>query len=375
MFSEVPGTSVGVASWRGRRDDVVVLAASGVVAGVTTTSSAAAASCRWTRARLPGPVRAIVINSGNANAATGLQGERDNEDMARIVAEELGCPVDEVLVCSTGVIGVPLDMARIEPAVRAAAQLQGGDAASAILTTDLRTKTAWGQGGGAVIGGMAKGSGMIHPNMATMLAFVATDAFIEEQALQALVEDICARSFNAITVDGDCSTNDTFLVQATGVGVALEPGEPGWLAFAAALEEVCVSLAKAIAADGEGAEHLVEVLVEGMDDVRATAAARAVCRSSLVKAAVHGRDANWGRVVGALGAAGVPDLDRLDLDFAGIAVLRGGAPVPFDEDAATAALSAPEVQIRARLPGHGRGVAWGCDLSAEYVRINADYRS
>jgi glutamate N-acetyltransferase / amino-acid N-acetyltransferase len=375
MFSEVPGTSVGVASWGGQREDLVVLAGSGVVAGVTTTSSAAAASCRWTRARLPGPVRAIVINSGNANAATGLQGQRDNETMARVAAEGLGCPVDEVLVCSTGVIGVPLDMARIQPAIRAAAQLRGGDAASAILTTDLCTKTAWAEGGGAVIGGIAKGSGMIHPNMATMLAFVATDACVDAETLQRLVEDICGRSFNAITVDGDCSTNDTFLVQATGVGVALEPGGVGWAAFAAALEEVCITLAKAIAADGEGAEHLVEVVVEGLDDVRATAAARAVCRSSLVKSAVHGRDANWGRVVGALGAAGVPHLDRLDLDFAGIAVLREGAPVAFDEDEATAALSAAEVQIRARLPGDGRGVAWGCDLSAEYVRINADYRS
>ncbi len=377
MWAEVPGTRIGVASWSGRRDDVVVMAAEGTVAGVTTQSTAAAAPCRWTRERLPGKARAIVVNSGNANAATGVQGERDVLAMAETVADQLGCSADEILVCSTGVIGVPMDMTSMLPAIVEAARLQGTSARAeqAILTTDTREKTAWASGGGAVVGGMAKGSGMIHPDMATMLAFVATDACVPEEALQALIEDISERSFNAISVDGDTSTNDTFLVQATGVGRRLAPGMPDWKPFAHALEEVCVELARRIAADGEGAERLLEVVVEGLNDQRAQQAARAVCRSSLVKAALHGRDANWGRVVGALGAVGVPHLDRLDLDFAGIPVLRAGAPVPFDEEQATRALSGPEVQVLARLPGSGRGVAWGCDLSAEYVRINADYRS
>lgn len=375
MWSDVPGTSVGVSSWSGARVDVAVLAARGVTAGVTTTSTAAAASCRWTRARVPGPTKAIVVNAGNANAATGEQGEADNAAMAAEVASQLGCSTNEVLICSTGVIGVPLSMDRLLPAVAEAALCRGGNPAAAILTTDTCEKTAWATGGGVAVGGIAKGSGMIHPNMATMLAFVATDADVDAEVLQGLVEDICGRSFNAITVDGDVSTNDTFLVTATAEGPRLEPGSECFLAFAAALEQVCVSLARQIAADGEGAEHLVEVVVDGLDDVAAQAAARAVCRSSLVKSAIHGRDANWGRVVGALGAAGVPHLDRLDLDFAGIPVLRAGAPVRFDEDEATQALSAPEVRIHARLPGTGRGVAWGCDLTAEYVRINADYRS
>jgi len=375
MWSDVPGTSVGVASWNGERADVVVLAAKGVTAGVTTTSTAAAASCRWTRARLPGPTKAIVVNAGNANAATGAQGEADNAAMAAEVASRLGCSPNEVLVCSTGVIGVPLRMERLLPAVATAASCEGGNPAAAILTTDTCEKSAWATGGGVAVGGIAKGSGMIHPNMATMLAFVATDADVDAEVLQGLVEDICGRSFNAITVDGDVSTNDTFLVTATGEGPRLEPHTPAFQGFAEALERVCVSLARQIAADGEGAEHLVEVVVDGLDDAAAQAAARAVCRSSLVKSAIHGRDANWGRVVGALGAAGVPHLDRLDLDFAGIPVLRAGAPVCFDEDEATQALSASEVRIHARLPGSGRGVAWGCDLTAEYVRINADYRS
>ena len=269
-----------------------------------------------------------------------------------------------------------MSMDLVGPAIERACKLEGGDrAARAILTTDTREKTSLAYGGGAVVGGMAKGSGMIHPDMATMLAFVATDARVPASALQALTEQICERSFNAISVDGDTSTNDTFLVQSTGAGPSLAPGVAGWEDFAHALETVCVDLARRIAQDGEGAEHLLEVVVEGLDDRAARAAAKAVCRSSLVKAAVHGRDANWGRVVGALGAAGVPHLDTLDLDFAGIPVLRAGSPVLFDEDAATAALSAPEVQVLARLPGAGRGVAWGCDLSAEYVRINGDYRS
>jgi len=377
MWSEVPGARVGCASWSGVREDVAVLWAPGAAAAVTTRSTAAAASCRWTRARSPGRCSAVVVNSGNANAATGAQGERDNAAMAAAAAAALGCPVDEVWVCSTGVIGQPLDMGRLLPAVREACALDAdrGRLARAIMTTDTRPKQArW--SGAVQVAGVAKGSGMIHPDMATMLGFAITDARVAPADLQALLEEVTEVSFNAITVDGDCSTNDTFIVQSTGTGPRARPGDDAWDALRCGLTAVATSLARAIAADGEGAEHLIEVVVEGLaDDRRARRAARAVAGSSLVKAAVYGRDANWGRVVAALGQAGVPDLDRLELDFAGVPVLRGGAPVPVDEAAASAALAAPEVRILARLPGPGRGVAWGCDLTEGYVKINADYRS
>ena len=379
-----PGTRAGVAAAdvKGNgveRDDVAILLAPGVAAGVTTTSTAAAASCHWTRARLPGPAQAVVVNAGNANAATGQRGVDDNAAMAQAVADALGCGVDGVLVCSTGVIGVPLPMDRLLPGIRRAAA--GGTAAPdalarAILTTDLQPKQHAVRIGGITVGGIAKGSGMIHPGMATMLAFLSTDARIDPADLQELTVAVCDQSFHAITVDGDQSTNDTFLVQATGVGPAVRRGTPAWDDLRAGLLAVATHLARAIAADGEGATRLIECVVLGTgSDAAARAAARAVLGSALVKSAIHGCDPNWGRVVGALGAAGVPDLDALDLDFAGVPVLRGGSPIAFDEARASAALDHDEVQIACRLPGPGLGRAWGCDLSAQYVRINADYRS
>ena len=385
-FTTVPGTSVGVVAAGIKkpkeppsRDDVVVLHAPGVAAAVTTRSTAAAAPCAWTRARAPGAVTAVVVNSGNANASTGAAGARDVAETAAAVAEALSCPVDQVLVCSTGVIGVPLPMNRLVPAARQAASSLGGDghrAAAAILTTDLVAKEAAVLVGGITVGGFAKGSGMIHPNMGTMLAFVATDAAAPAGALQALVESVADRTFNAVTVDGDTSTNDALIVLATGRGPEAVPGSAAWRDLALGLEVVCRKLARDIAADGEGASTLVEVVVLGLaDDAEARRAARAVAGSSLVKAAIYGRDPNWGRIVGALGAAGVPDLDQLDLDLAGVPVLRRGQPIDFDEARASAALRAPEVRLTARLPGVGHGVAWGCDLTEGYVRINADYRS
>ncbi len=383
-FTAVPGTRVGVAGGdiKGngkKRDDVVVLVAPGTAAAVVTRSTALAAPCRLTRDRVPGPIFAVVVNAGNANASTGEQGLRDAEAMAAECAAALGCPAEAVLVCSTGVIGVPMPMQRVLPTIRLAAADLGSDgarAARAILTTDLVPKTSAIAVGDLVVGGMAKGSGMIHPNMGTMLGFVATNAKISGPDLQALVEAVAERSFNAVTVDGDTSTNDTLIVQATGLGPALAPGDAGWADLEAALEGVCVDLARAIARDGEGATTLVEaVLMGGPDDASARQAARAVLRSPLVKSAIHGRDPNWGRIVGALGAAAVADLDRLDVDLAGVPVLRGGRPVAFDEARASAALNAAEVQIAMRLPGPGLGRAWGCDLTAEYVKINADYRS
>lgn len=380
-FTDIAGALAGVAEGaikRPGRDDVVVLVAPGSVAAVTTRSTAAAAPCLWTRALAPGRARAVVVNAGNANASTGAQGEADVRATAEAAARALGCEPSEVLVCSTGVIGVPMPMDRLLPAVgRAAGDLgaHGHRAARAILTTDLVAKEALVEVDGVRVAGIAKGSGMIHPDMATMLAFLVTDAAVEPALLQAVLADAARRTFNAITVDGDMSTNDTLTLQATGRGVAVRAGEPGEAALRAAVEGVCARLARAIARDGEGADHLIEVVVEGTtDDALAMAAARAVARSPLVKTAIHGLDPNWGRIVGALGAAGVA-LHGLDLDLAGVPVLRAGAPLPFDEAQASAALEAPEVRIHARLPGPGLGWAWGCDLTDRYVRINADYRS
>ncbi|RME22144.1 MAG: bifunctional glutamate N-acetyltransferase/amino-acid acetyltransferase ArgJ [Deltaproteobacteria bacterium] len=386
-WASVPGTAVGVAAGdiKGNgadRDDVVILVAPGSAAGLTTTNAAAAAPCLWTRAWLPGKAHAVVVNSGNANAATGSRGAADVEAMAARTAAALGCPLDRVLVCSTGVIGVPLPMDRLLPAIDRACALHGDGAAAAraIMTTDTRPKevavAVEVAGHRLHVGGMAKGSGMIHPGMATMLGFITTDAVIDPQPLQDLLTDAVDRSFHAITVDGDQSTNDTVIVQATGRGPDCSPGTPGHDALRRALDQVCCDLAVMIAADGEGAHHLVTCVVRGLSDDRAARrAARAVVGSNLVKAAVHGHDPNWGRIVSALGQARVPGLDRLDLDLCRVPVMRHGQALSFDEARVSAAMEAPEVLIQARLPGEGLGVAWGCDLSADYVRINADYRS
>jgi len=380
-YTTVPGTTVGVAAAgiKGTdRLDVAVLNAEGPAAALTTISTAASASCRWTRERLPGQLRAVVVNSGNANAATGAQGERDCKRMAEQTASVLGCEIDQVAVCSTGVIGVPMPMDRVLMGIRTAASnltASGADAAKAILTTDLRSKEAACMAEGVTVGGIAKGSGMIHPNMATMLAFLATDAVVDAADLDCLLKDVVDRTFNCITVDGDMSTSDTVILQSTGQGDTVRPGTSQWDSLSQALYSVCWHLAREIVRDGEGAHRLVEVLVEGLTDSQAREAARTVIRSPLVKTAIHGCDANWGRVVGALGACQASGLDSLALDFAGIPVVRNGMPVDFDEALASANLSQDEVLIHVRLPGDGIGRAWGCDLSAEYVRINADYRS
>ena len=383
-WTSVPGVQVGIAGAdiKGngkKRDDVLILIAPGAAAAVTTTSTAAAAPCRWTRDRVPGPVHAVLINAGNANASTGAQGEADTATSAAWVAEHLGCPVDQVLVCSTGVIGVPMPMDRLRAGIAAAAANIGRDGARAargILTTDLVPKAHAATVGGITVGGMCKGSGMIEPNMATMLGFLVTDAQVEPADLQALVAELADRSFNSISVDGCMSTNDTVILQATGAGVVARPGTPAWEDLRAAALAVAMELAKDIARDGEGATTLVDVLVMGTaSDAEARRAAKAVINSHLFKAAVHGRDPNWGRIVGALGAARVADLDQLDLDLGGVPVLRQGQPVAWEEAAASAAMEPPVAFITARLPGAGLGQAWGCDLSAAYVSINADYRS
>ena len=381
-WSDIPGTQAGVTDarlTRRKRDDLVVLVAPGNAAALVTRSTAVSAPCKWTRARVPGHIHGVVINAGNANAATGHQGVFDAERTARAAADLLGCSPDEILLCSTGVIGVPMPMGELLSGLVDAAGDLTADAqqvAGAILTTDTTTKLAGCAHHDVQVAGFAKGSGMIHPDMGTMLGFIATDCDVAPQDLQALLQEVTDRTFNGVTVDGDTSTSDTVILQATGQGPVARPGTETWEALRDALEAVCQSVSRAIAADGEGAGRLLEVLVEGLEsDAEARRAARAVASSSLVKCAVHGADANWGRIVGALGAHGFPQLDVLDLDMAGIPVLRAGQPLPLDEERAKDALSAPEIFVHARLPGSGVGEAWGCDLTHGYVDINADYRS
>ncbi|MCG0238605.1 MAG: bifunctional glutamate N-acetyltransferase/amino-acid acetyltransferase ArgJ [Firmicutes bacterium] len=386
------GVSADVKGRGGTKKDVALLFSQvpAAAAGVFTRNRVQAAPVILSRERVArGRLQAVVVNSGNANACTGEQGLRDAEAMAAIAAEALGIAPELVAVASTGVIGVPLPMDRIAAGIRAAAAALSpegnADAAQAILTTDTFPKE-WAvqaelSGGRTVtLGGMAKGSGMIHPNMATMLAFVTTDAPVAPADLQAALRAAVDRSFNMITVDGDTSTNDMVLALANGLagGDPIAPGTDDWAAFAAALEKLLVYLARAIARDGEGATKLLEVVVTGAADLEdARRAARAVAGSNLVKAAVFGCDPNWGRVLAALGYSGATfDPARVNLWLGSVQVMAGGAPVPFDEAAARQVLAQPEVTIRADLgAGEATATAWGCDLSYDYVRINADYRT
>ena len=338
-----------------------------------------------------GKAQAILVNSGNANACTGTRGLEDAGHSAALVAHELGIPEDAVFVSSTGVIGVPLDMERIEGGIKELATSLGGDpipAAEAILTTDTKTKLASVEveidGKSVTISGMAKGSGMIHPNMATMLCFIITDATIGHEALQKLLGKGNSDSFNMISVDGDTSTNDSVIVLANGASGCgeIEEGSTAYAAFAAAFDQVLGELARQIVKDGEGASRFIEMRVTGASSkADARTLARAVISSSLVKAAFFGADANWGRILCAMGYSGAsfnPDL--VDLDFISakgkIRVLEGGVPLPFDEDEAKAILLEKEVAVLADChQGDGEAVAWGCDLTYDYVKINGDYRS
>ena len=377
----------------GNPDLSLLLAPEGAVcAGTFTTSLVRAACVDLCAERLVasgGQARAVLINSGQANACTGDRGLIDSLRATQAVADRLGLAPDEVLICSTGVIGVPIPMdillAGLGPLAEALGSEGGAAAARAILTTDLVDKQIALEaelGGRTVrIGGMAKGSGMIHPNMATMLAALTCDAGVPAAVWQAMVKRAVDRSFNAITVDGDTSTNDTFLAFAAG-----EPISPEFYdALEAGLTAVSQYLAKAIARDGEGATCLLEVRVEGAaDDAGARAIARTVCGSSLVKCAVHGCDPNWGRILAAAGRAGVPfDPEAVALWLGEHQLMAAGQPLAFDRAAASqylrqraagAYLQDDTVQIRLLMgDGAGCGLAWGCDLSDQYVRINADY--
>jgi glutamate N-acetyltransferase/amino-acid N-acetyltransferase len=334
-----------------------------------------------------GRMRGAVVNAGNANCAEG------HDDAQRTVAEaakRLGCKPQELFVCSTGVIGVPLALDKILRRLPLLARVRRSSARSfaelslAICTTDTRPKTAAASfkmaGRRIHLVGCAKGAGMIHPNMATTLAFVATDAAIAPALLQKTLRQVTARTFNSISIDGDTSTNDTLLVLANGEAgaPAIQPGSTAHRAFTAALEEVCHSLALQIVADGEGAQRVIEIMVRGAkSEAAARRIAETIATSPLVKTAFAGADPNWGRVFAAAGRAGVPfDPSRVDITMAGIRVLRRGKPLDFNERAASNRLLAQHVPILVDLHA-GRAFAryWTCDLTAEYVRINASYRT
>lgn len=343
-----------------------------------------------------GTARAVVVNSGNANAATGEPGLEAARETAVIAGDAVGCPASEVLVASTGVIGVHLPMAPFGtglPAATAALSAEGGaDAARAIMTTDTYPKEAAvsfsGDGIGYdgcafTVGGMAKGSGMIMPNMATMISVITTDAPVAAPALHAALVRVVNRSFNKVTVDSDTSTNDSCFLLASGEAAPAgsAPFDPDGAAFArfeAALVAVCETLARLMAADGEGASRLVTVKVTGAaNDADADLAARAVANSPLVKTAICGHDANWGRIAMAIGKSGAAfRQEDAAIDIMGLPVCRGGLTVAFDEDEALRRFEQPEIAIDIDLgAGDAETTVWTCDFTHEYITINGDYRS
>ncbi|GAB4214713.1 MAG: bifunctional glutamate N-acetyltransferase/amino-acid acetyltransferase ArgJ [Synechococcales cyanobacterium] len=360
-----------------------------VGAGVFTTNLAKAACVTYNQAMLAlgQPIQAIVCNAGQANACTGEDGDADNLVVAALVGTALGIPSQQVLVASTGVIGKRLELDKFRqamPTLVSELSALGGDiAAQGILTTDLVPKTvsleAMIDGKPVRIGGIAKGSGMIHPNMATMLAFVTCDAAVEPTLWQTMVRNAADISFNQITVDGDTSTNDMFLALANGQsGVqVIHEDTPAALILQEMLHAACGKLAMAIARDGEGATKLIEVRVEeGETAAEARQLARTVVGSALVKSAAFGNDPNWGRIVAAAGRAGIAfDMALLDVYLGDVQLMHGGKPLPFDRAAASAYLKHNDpVKMRLVLhQGFAVGVAWGCDLSYDYVRINAEY--
>ena len=367
------------------RLDIAVIASTAEhchAAGVFTMNQVIAAPCVITKKHVArGHLRGIVVNSGNANACTGPQGERDAVAMANAAGELLHVDPHDVAIASTGVIGVPMPMDRIAPAIGRIALSEAGwdDASRAIMTTDTRPKVAERElvlsGGTVRIGGMAKGAGMIHPNMATMLAFVTTDALIDSAALRPMLRSAADDSFNAISVDGDTSTNDTLLVLANGAS-GVRVGTLDGPSFLDALTAVCLDLARAIVADGEGVTKVFEVQVTGAaSESDARLAARTVTTSNLVKTAIHGADPNWGRILAAAGRSGAKvDPGRASIRIGGVAVFERGTPRPFDAAAVRAVFERPDIVIEVGLGlGDASARAWGTDLSAEYVRINADY--
>ncbi|MSQ37083.1 MAG: bifunctional glutamate N-acetyltransferase/amino-acid acetyltransferase ArgJ [Chloroflexi bacterium] len=374
----------GVKTGRPERLDVALIVSDRpcTAAGLFTTNQVIAAPCVVSRRHLAdGALRAIIVNSGNANACTGEQGERDAVAMAEAAAHRLGVAPDQIAVASTGVIGVPLPAGLIATAVATIRTTVAGwdDTSRAIMTTDTRpkvTETAVRLAGGEVrLGGIAKGAGMIHPDMATLLAFVTTDAAIDTVTLSAVLKEAARDSFNSISVDGDTSTNDTLLLLANGAsGVTVTPADR--TTFAEAVRGVCAELARMVVADGEGATKIFEVKVTGAATAaEARLAARTITNSNLVKTAIHGADPNWGRILAAAGRSGARvEAGRATVRVGDVTVYEVGAPRKVDLEAVRRIFSAPAIEILLDLGlGTGTATAWGSDLSAEYVRINAEY--
>lgn len=381
---------------KNKRNDVGILLSEvpARAAGVFTQNVVHASSVDFSRASVAdGMLRAIVVNSGNANCCTGEQGERDTREMASLAAAALGIGAEEIAVASTGVIGQVLNMSKVEKGIADAAQHLGTDPRpfmDAILTTDLVEKWAWcavGSGDvlspatpptsvqpqGPVVYGVCKGSGMIAPNMATMLGFIATDADVSGFDLDAILRRAVATSFNCLTVDGDTSTNDMVLVMANGQGGAVDEA-----AFEAALTTVCLSLAKQIARDGEGATKLVEVTVRGSSDPKRIA--RTIAESPLVKTAMFGCDPNWGRIMMAAGRAGVPfdpGSAKLIVEAAGEdhLLFEDGTPAAFDPKHVSTALKSDYVRLYLDLGEGETATIYTCDFGYGYVRINAEYHT
>lgn len=395
----VEGVRLAVAEagirYKGRKDLMVAVLEPGtVVAGVLTKSKTRSAPVDWCAAQLRhGRARALVVNSGNANAFTGKRGREAVEITAAAAAEAVGCAPEEVLLASTGVIGEPMDAGGFSHLLQGLASKAVPDAllpaAQAIMTTDTYPKlvsaTVDMDGVPVRVAGFAKGAGMIAPDMATMLAFIFTDAPIEPSVLQPLMRDAAERSFNAVTIDGDTSTSDTFLLFATGaagrrgaprIGLA---DDPRLESFRAALHDLALDLALQVVKDGEGATKFVEISVTGAeDDKAARIIARSIANSPLVKTALAGEDPNWGRIVMAVGKAGErADRDKLAIFFGDIAVARDGAVAPeYREDVGAAYMKGAELKILVDVGvGDGKSKVWTCDLTHDYISINADYRS
>src|SRR4051812_31998235 len=396
---EIAGVKLATAAagirYKGRTDVLLAVMDKGTTAaGVFTQSKCPSAPVEWCRARLGRRgARALVVNSGNANAFTGKTGKQSTALTAAIAAKAVGCSPNEIFLASTGVIGEPLDATKFDGVLATLAQSAvPGDwigAARAIMTTDTFPKVATATvklgKTNVTINGMAKGAGMIAPDMATLLSFVFTDAPLSSAVLQSLLKSGVEDTFNAVTIDGDTSTSDTLMAFATGAAAAngapriSRAGDPRLKAFVKAFRDVLANLSEQVARDGEGARKLVEIIVEGATTkASARKIAMSVANSPLVKTAIAGADANWGRVVMAVGKAGEPaNRDKLSISFNGIRVAKNGARDPsYDEEEVSRAMKNPKVQIRIGLGlGKGRDRVLTCDLTKEYVAINGDYRS
>ena len=390
------GIHVGVKTHNVNKKDLALIASDVdcAAAAVFTTNVVKAAPIHVTKAHLAdGKARAVIANSGNANACA-PQEEENAERMCAAAAKVIGCKPEDVLVCSTGVIGQTIKIDVIEEGVPKLfplleASAAGSDAAAhAIMTTDTVKKEAAVEttvGGKTVhIGGIAKGSGMIHPNMGTLLCFLTTDCAISSAMIHEALLETAKVSFNRISVDGDTSTNDTCLVLANGLAGNPEITEKNedYVAFVEALKALCVSLARMMAKDGEGAKHLITCTVEGAkDEAQAEIISKSVISSTLTKAAIFGCDANWGRVLCAMGYSGEQfDPEKVDVSFASsagsIAVCQQGRGLPFDEDLAKKILTESEVTIAITMgEGNGSCTCWGCDITYDYIKINGDYRT